>query len=393
LRFDYWQRKGVPVLLAPSNLISRFILYLCVCVANCGMNCFGGHIQLHSLLYYYNMQLTKRWLSCVNSSRFHEALRQTELTVFEPIQDHGYFVWRAEDNRYCSLSDIKLKEQITSKINLHGKPKPLSPFHKRQFPYDIESLPTHGFYTKFPYCQYEIASLHVASVHRGVNLDAMDFVLCDSALEMLATKSNEHPHVAVRIPHSSSQGAILVLKNDKLFRDYARVQFQFQRVVTGTTAAYNLQTAVEFSEHLHEMQVGTYRVLFVGEVHASYNDEAVEVKCIRIKDLAIDTMLHMISSGSLWLCHGNRDFQYFRSAALMDLTKLVKRALRKVNGKTIQRHILENLAGIKAQMDKNNDADNVYELKFVDGSLQLLPMDKSVVVFPSSEVVRGLLKP
>jgi hypothetical protein len=232
-----------------------------------------------------------------------------------------------------------------------------------------------------------IASLHVASKHRGVILDELDFVLGGSSLGMLAKKSGRQSQVAFRLPLSST-GTIVVLNNREYFQNYADVGFQFERLVTGVQ--FNPKAVIEFSEHMHEMKVGSHRVMFLAEADAcSTDEEPVEIKCSSKSQRRTDVMFQMISSGSLWLCHGEKDFHDFKSAKLMQLSEVVDATLKNRNAEALEGSILECLTAIKAQMMNAQDGE-VFDVKFVGETLQLHRI-KRAIMFPPPKVVSELL--
>jgi hypothetical protein len=336
------------------------------------------------------MKMTKRWLSS-STDRFKSELKDTAFTIFEPVADHGYFTWKFKaSERFYNMKDLKSAEQFTSKIVLHGKPKSLVPFTSLKLPHALPSLPVQGYPSnKFPYAGYLAAVLHVAARHRSVVLDDFDFILGGSALGCLATKnSSRSPQVVFRIPCSSNRTTIGLLKNKKYFQDYAAVGFQFERFVTGTK--YDPKAPVESPCHIHQMKIGSHRVLFHAETDAFYDGEPAEVKASANYRKNREVTFQLISSGGLWLCHAGIDSKSIQSISLLTLSGVIHRSWKNTSPATFESNILGALAAIKDQMS-NAEENDVFDLTFVDGKVKL-NRNSSAVVFPPTKIVDELVK-
>jgi hypothetical protein len=338
------------------------------------------------------MKMTRRWLSS-SIDRFKSELKDTSFTIIEPIADHGYFTWKVKAHeRFYKLNDLKSAKQFTSKVVLHGKPKRLLTYSNLKFPHALLSLPVQGFpNSKFPHSGNLVAVLHVASKHRGVVFDDVDFVLGGSALGCLAAKcpfKNRSPQVVFRIPCLSNGMTIGFLNNKKYFQNYAAVGFQFERFVTGTK--YDPKAPVEFSNHIHEMKIGSHRVLFHAETDAFHDGEPVELISSANYRRNRDVAFQLISSGGLWLCHAEKDSTSITSTSLVKLSEVINQSLKNTSPAPFESNILEGLTAIKEEMS-NAKENEIFDLTFVEGKVQL-NRNYSAVVFPPSKIVAELLR-
>jgi hypothetical protein len=48
---------------------------------------------------------------------FSDELKETELTIFQPMSDFGYFRWDPKDHPYKPLSSIKASNEVTCYID------------------------------------------------------------------------------------------------------------------------------------------------------------------------------------------------------------------------------------------------------------------------------------
>jgi len=208
------------------------------------------------------------------NSAFCQELKKAGLdSFFVPISDHGFFAWRPK-GPYKNLSDIDSPSQITDFVCLNARPKDLVPLSTLKLPFTFRSLPAQSHSNKFPYGRFDIACLYVASKIRSVDFKAgVDFAFGGSTLEMLARMDASDPYCVTRISYTDT---VLVVKCKDYVQNRADPGFQFERLVTGVDVA--AKEKVEFVEHLHLMQVGSYRVLFRAETDALLEGEPVEVK-------------------------------------------------------------------------------------------------------------------
>ncbi len=95
-------------------------------------------------------------------SSFDEELEDTDLKIFCPISDLGYFSWNPR-GRYTSLSHIKSDREITRLVDEDDKPERLKPLRQIVTPMRFLSPRSNGFQNKFPYGEIDIACIHVAT--------------------------------------------------------------------------------------------------------------------------------------------------------------------------------------------------------------------------------------
>jgi hypothetical protein len=334
-------------------------------------------------------KIYKPWFS-LSMDGFKADLTDKTFSVFEPLADHGYFTWIAGSRtKYRSLNSITDPKTFTDRIVLHGLPKKLVPYDDLQFPLSLKSLPSIGFYTKFPHAGFLAASLHVASRHRGVALDNLDFVLGGASLGILATRLNPRTaQVVFRVPSSTGKTIIGVHNNRKYFQDYASPGFQFERFVTGTE--YNPNAPIEFSNHIHEMNIHSHRVLFVNQIDAFFDGEPVEIKTSRGYHRGIQVLFQLISSGSRWLCQAEKELDSIHSASLIHFSEVMYRTLVNKDRVRFENNLLESLSELRDQMVNAKEGE-LYDLIFKDGRMQL-HRNTSDVVFPPPHVLSELLK-
>jgi hypothetical protein len=236
----------------------------------------------------YKLSLGSKDSESVNA-QFKDELKKTGFKIFTPHSELGYFSWKPP-GPYTNLSSIATTKRITDNLKLDEKPKELVRTSCLRLPQAFETLPPQEHVNKFPDGHYEIAGLHVASQHRRVNMDEVDFAFGGSTLEMLARKDASSPYMVTRMSHT---GTILVVKCKECVQNYADFGFQFERLVTGQS--FSDRSEVEFVEHLHLMQVGTHRVLFQAETDAMHDGEPIEVKASNPRYWGTKVMFQMIN--------------------------------------------------------------------------------------------------
>jgi hypothetical protein len=318
---------------------------------------------------------------------FKSELSKSGFSIFTPISDLGYFAWQPSGS-YKRLSNITSKEEIIDNLKLTEKPKQLVPSSSLRLPQTFKSLPPQEHENRFPYGQFDIACLHVATQHRGVNMDDVDFAFGGSTLEMLARKDVSAPYMVTRVP-SGTTNTILVVKCKDYVQNYADFGFQFERLVTGMSILE--RPNVEFIEHLHLLQVGSYRVLFRAEVDAMQDGEPVEVKASNPRYWGTKVMFQMISSGSFNLCHGVKARGALTRVNLIRLSEVSRDAFYEERRDVLEKNILVAMASLKAEMAEAKDGE-VFKVTFSGGSLRLLPATtRNAVLLPPANIVKDLL--
>ena len=337
--------------------------------------------------------------SSTNLQALQRELKKAGFTVLTPLKDHGFFSWKPQGS-YKELCDIDSASKITSMLTIEAQPKVLVNLDSIDLPHTFGSQSSTTYWPKYPFGQYETACLHVASQHRSVNFNNIDFVFGGSTLNMLARKTAEDKEfMAVRIPHTTR--SIMVVRTKQYLQDLAHFGFQFERLVTGQ--AMDATTGkVEFVEHVHEMMVGLHRVLFQAESDCMDHGELVEVKASNPSWWDTRVMFQMIGSGSTKLCHGVKQNGThgvkqngtLTSIELKSLSDIANTAFQIERRSTLEANLLSSIMLLQDGM-KEADEGQVYEIAFSGGSLQCYPTqysDPTSSVLPPPDVVRQLMK-
>ena len=103
-----------------------------------------------------------------NDNAFLDELEATEFTIFQPLDNIGYFSWNASGD-YKTLSSIKSDDEILLYLDYNGEPNRLKPIRQIETPKRFQSSHLSASRkNKFPYGEADIACIHVAvkvSVH------------------------------------------------------------------------------------------------------------------------------------------------------------------------------------------------------------------------------------
>lgn len=323
-----------------------------------------------------------------DDDRYKEELARTQFRIFTPISEKGFFTWKP-NGPSKSFDQVTSAEEIESCIQTSGMPPTLVPLSRIALPHVFHSLPPDLKENTFPYGQLDITALHVAAKHRGVNWRDIDFALGGSTLEMLANRDASDPYLATIVPGTET---IMVVKRKSYFHDRSQVGFQFERLVTGQ-AMDTTHSAWEFTEHLHVMKVGEYRVLFRAEADAMKQPGSalVEVKASNPQYWGTKVMFQMISNGSTDLCHGVKGRGKLRKINMLSLSNVTADALRKHNVRTLETNILDGMNSLKDQM-KNARANEVFRVSFSGGSLKLESTRRGeFTLLPAEDIVKELI--
>ena len=325
------------------------------------------------------------------AKRYAEELEKTGFTIFKPISDLGFYEWKPDLKDHSPFNKISADE-IKRQLDAKGKPAALVDTRKIRLPFAFSNLPPQIYENRYPLTHYEIAGIHVATQIRGLQLNDIDFVFGGSTLSMLANKNESRKvYLATKIPGASVG---LVVKDDNYDLDLAAPGFQFERLVTGKSIAERSEPA--FTEHMHVMQVGDFKVLFIAEVDAMKDGEPVEVITSNSYFWDIKTCLQCVSSGSPALCHGDKYRGKIQarkgkleSISMKNLSTLYEEESEKL--KKAEREIVRALGDLKQELD-NSDHSGDYEIAFsVSGRLTLQPEPGSSKLLPSSDVLDALL--
>jgi hypothetical protein len=351
------------------------------------------------------------------SSQLVREIKESGWSIFRPLADLGYFTWRPSSRRHKSLRDVSA-EEVRQQVDLQALPDRLVDVYRLPLPVpfltDNNSKCT--YVNKYPLGQFDVAGLYAAA-RRGLRFhhEKIDFCLGGSTLNMLATRDDSSPYFACMIAGTKT---ILVSKQKEYVRNLSDVGFQFERLVTGRAMNdWNVTTVVngnasvashnlECLEHLHVMQVGSYRVLFRAETDAvDEENNPVEIKASHPRYWKKATMLQMLSSGSTTLCRGVKGRGSLSSVNTQSLVQVSAKALGDRSSGTreaLERLILEGMAALREQLQC---AGKVYKIVFplasvggrnshggLPGKLRLIPaIGRRAIVLPSDKVLRELL--
>ena len=324
-----------------------------------------------------------------NTCKFRTALNSTGLDIFTLVEDKGFLTWSPND--YPSypqgLGKANSTNAIQAALNIHGKPSILQNISKlrknTRLPLSFRSLPPDNKDNIFPYGQNDIACMHVAARHRGVDWAKIDFCFGGSTLEMLAQKSSEDPYNAVKIPGTKT---IFVTKSKRYTQNQADFGFQFERLVTGKDMC--ARSNWESTEHLQIMKVGKFNVLFMAEVDALDEDYPVEIKASNPRYWGTKVMFQMISNGSPKLCHGIKKYGELTDIQILTLEEVSKNAL-KCTYKPIESNIIEGMEKLKSILKMEREENDTFSVQFNGEKMQLLPTREKVL--PNPKIVKELV--
>lgn len=314
-----------------------------------------------------------------------DELQETELTIFKPLVDLGFFRWKPGNAKYQKLSSIETVADILPFIDLEGKPDALGNTNNLRLPKYFENVKPHTRENKFPYGQLDFACLYIAK-ERGVDFNEIDFIFGGSTLEMLASRDASDPYILSYVPGTN---CILVVKCKDYVKNLADPGFQFERFVIGKKMA-DTDSSVDSTEHLHLMMVGEYKVLFKAETDALQSNSPVEIKASNPRYWGTKVLLQMISNGSTKLCHGSKYRGCITSVSVRGLVSVANEALRYGHAPALEQNILHGMQEIKSQM-KDNGLRRIGFSR--SGSLSLLPTSsRAFAILPPDDVVMSMLQ-
>lgn len=106
------------------------------------------------------------------TSAFHAELKKTKFTIFAPLEDYGYYGWNPGDEmtKMKALSTVQ-SDEIKEHIEYDHTPPKLVDVSQIRLPQRFrKDLPPLQHPSLYPFGQYYVASLHVATQHRDVSL-------------------------------------------------------------------------------------------------------------------------------------------------------------------------------------------------------------------------------
>jgi hypothetical protein len=96
------------------------------------------------------------------TSVFKEEIASTKFTIFTPISDCGYYNWNPM--KHPPLSEIQSSKDIIRHISVEAEPKEILPLSQLRVPRSFNiSLPPNSHSNQYPFGQYDVASLYVAT--------------------------------------------------------------------------------------------------------------------------------------------------------------------------------------------------------------------------------------
>jgi hypothetical protein len=352
------------------------------------------------------------------SQRLQQELSRVGFRIFECFSDLGYFSWNPPtDAPYQNLASVTSANQLmlSSYLNVHGRPDRLvNPKRDLRMPQTFLSLPPHAHKNQFPHGKLDVVCFHVAAQYRGMDFGTVDFAFGGSTLELLANGgedkgSNSDPFMVTRLPGTKT---IMVVKNKDYLKNLSDVGFQFERLVTGRPMD-DAMSDCSCVEHLHLMNIGSYRVFFRAETDAilSSQDEndnnddenededdddgcPVEIKASNPRYWGTKVMFQMISSGSTKLCHGAKGRGKLIGVEIQSLQQVARTALKHASHRErLERNILKGMDSIQSQM-KDATPGEVFKISFHASALKLLPVrGRSADILPPAEILRDLISP
>jgi hypothetical protein len=321
---------------------------------------------------------------------FQNEIDKAGFKIFQCVSDNGFFSWTPGDGPYKHLSRVSAVDEVVDRIDLVAKPDALVPVSRLNLPRDVLSLPPQTFRNEFPFGQNEVSHIYVAANHRGVDFDKIDFCFGGSTLEMLASCDDSNPYIVTKIP---SKHTLVVAKRKNYEANLADAGFQFERLVTGKEMGGRYD--IDFVEHMHVMQIGTYKVLFCAEADAVDGDnQPVEIKASNPRYWGTKVMLQMVSNGSAKLCHGVKSRGQLVSVNVRSLSSVAKQAFDECQDiRAVEKHIISGMKSLKDQMEHAKREDESFKVSFAGKDLKLVPLraTRSTAVLPPPDVVKKLL--
>ena len=167
-----------------------------------------------------------------NSLVLQQEIDRAGFRIFECLSDHGYFSWNPPRGAaYMNLGSLTNSIVFTKYLDLNGKPdKLVNPSSIRTPKAFLSGLPADEHENRCPSGKQDAVTLHVASRHRGIDFEEIDFAFGGSTLEMLATCDASDPYMVTRIAGTNT---IYVVKNKEYVCDLSGFGFQFERLMTG----------------------------------------------------------------------------------------------------------------------------------------------------------------
>jgi hypothetical protein len=325
------------------------------------------------------------------SQKLQREINRAGFRIFECLSDNGYFSWSVPMKAPTkTLGSMKTKNELklTDYLDLDGKPDQLVDPRSIKTPKAFLSLSPRELPNRFPHGKLDIVCFHVAARYRGIDFADIDFAFGGSTLEMLATFDANDPFMVTFLPGTKT---IVIVKCKDYIKNLSDIGFQFERLMTGTSMAH-VGLVSSNVEHLHVMNVGTYRVFFRAETDAMQGEGPVEIKASNPRYWGSKVLFQMISNGSTTLCHGMKGRGSLIGVELQTLEQVARTALGGGRrAQVLEDNILRGMDSIKSQM-KDASAGDVFKVHFQGSSLKLLPArGRSADILPPADVVGELI--
>ena len=329
------------------------------------------------------------------SPKFKKELDKTKFKIFVPIADCGYYGWNPMKEAFQPLSDVSSADDIIRHINIDLKPKEILPLSQLKVPCSFDmSLPPDEHPNKYPFGQYDVASLYVASKHRNIDLNKVDFIFGGSTLEMLARHDASNPYMVCRIPTTTADHALLLVRKCKEYtQNFADVGFQFERYVTTGSMCHS--DSVEFVERIQLMEIDAkFKVLLCAEADAiDDGTDPIEIKASNPQYWGTKVMFQMISSGSPTLCCGTKGKNnVLTNITMRSLSDVAADALRNRSCSILERNIVDGMKSLQDQMIDKVVYES-YKISFnSQGELSLhRAITRNAIMLPPEDIVKELL--
>jgi hypothetical protein len=319
-----------------------------------------------------------------------QALKATNLSIFTPIADLGYFGW-TPNGEYKELDEVTVAD-ITESIDVDTKPSLIVPIERlmSKLPMTFESLSPRETTNKYPHKPPHVTSIHVAVRHRGVDMSKVDFFFGGSTLEILATRkiSNDKEYLVTLLPGTDT---IMIASHKEYISDKAAPGYQFERFMTGE--GFGDKHKAEEIVHMQLMDVGGHVVLFNAEVDAmDDNDDPVEVTTGNPRYWGTSKVYQMISSGTHTLYAGNKYRGSLTQVVEHRLPGLITSGFAVVEVMQHECNIKDAMASLLEELEagKFEGGKRVFSIRFDGMDIVLEPWSAENVFVPGA-VMRELI--
>ena len=321
-----------------------------------------------------------------------KALEATPLSIFKPIADLGYFGWKPK-GPYKDLAMVTVAD-IQDSFDIHMTPPAIVPVEQlsRDLPLPFENLPPRRVIKAYPLGAPDIAGLHAAVRHRGVDMSKVNFFFGGtSTLEMLATRriDKNYSYFATLIPGTET---IMITSQKDYLLDMASINFQFRNFAIGKKFGDEIDRAEV--NHLQLVEVGEHLVLFSTEVSAmNSNNDPVKLASRIRRNWGTQMLYQMISTGSFTLYSGSRQRSSLIKVAEHSLPYVAETTLKGVDIDEDESNILNAMSHLVKKHKSDNGYDGgkqAYEISFDGRNVVMTPCPSENICVPEA-VLRILI--